>query len=340
MSSTVSNQEKRQIGLTTLWRNGTSNPDQLQQLTKYSTRSMKRLMPQLEAEGEVTRKKYHRESEISPNKLEVIEIWLEEKPTMSCQAIAIKLGTTYQLEVSAETVRRHLHQHQINYRYRMDMPNLTDHHKLVRKNWCKNHLNFPWDHVIFTDESWFQLERNTVKLWSRHQQKAKKSVKVPAVMVWAAISSCGPLALSVNTGGVTAQRYIGILQESFLPAVNAFGLQEWYLQQDNAPAHRAIVTQNFLAENNVQVLDWPALSPDLNIIERVWAYLKKVVEKRMIDDEAEFGPEVFNIEHLQSLIVDEWHAISDNRPDFINNLYSSIGLKLNQCYHKGSDTVE
>ncbi|GFS18804.1 transposable element tcb1 transposase [Elysia marginata] len=37
-------------------------------------------------------------------------------------------------------------------------------------------------------------------------------------------------------------------------------------QQDNARAHTARYTQQFLKQSNVQVLPWPALSPDLNPI--------------------------------------------------------------------------
>ncbi|GFS27599.1 transposable element Tcb1 transposase [Elysia marginata] len=38
-------------------------------------------------------------------------------------------------------------------------------------------------------------------------------------------------------------------------------------QQDNARAHTARYTQQFLEQRSVQVLPWPVLSPDLNPIE-------------------------------------------------------------------------
>jgi len=41
-------------------------------------------------------------------------------------------------------------------------------------------------------------------------------------------------------------------------------------QDDNGPVHRARRVMNFLEDENVQHLDWPAMSPDLNPIEKIW----------------------------------------------------------------------
>ena len=39
---------------------------------------------------------------------------------------------------------------------------------------------------------------------------------------------------------------------------------------DNARPHSAAITRQLLATNNVNFLDWPANSPELNPIEQVW----------------------------------------------------------------------
>ena len=49
--------------------------------------------------------------------------------------------------------------------------------------------------------------------------------------------------------------------------------------QDGAPSHRAKSVKNFLASNNIPLLEWPGNSPDLNPIKNAWKMLKDEVEK-------------------------------------------------------------
>ena len=71
--------------------------------------------------------------------------------------------------------------------------------------------------------------------------------------------------LVVIQGNLTAVRYRDqVLMPHVFPLVNAHNLT---FQHDNARAHVARVCRDFLNQNNVQVLDWPPYSPDLNPIE-------------------------------------------------------------------------
>jgi len=50
------------------------------------------------------------------------------------------------------------------------------------------------------------------------------------------------------------------------------------LMQDNVRAHSAVITRNFLRDNDIEVLQHPAISPDLNPIEHVGLHGKKTSE--------------------------------------------------------------
>lgn len=47
------------------------------------------------------------------------------------------------------------------------------------------------------------------------------------------------------------------------------------MQQDNARPHTAAVTHNHPAADDINVLDWPALPPEMNPIEQIWCELER-----------------------------------------------------------------
>jgi transposase len=46
---------------------------------------------------------------------------------------------------------------------------------------------------------------------------------------------------------------------------------------DNARIHTAQVVANFIANYEIQPIEWPLYLPDLNLIEHLWWHLKKLL---------------------------------------------------------------
>ncbi len=95
-------------------------------------------------------------------------------------------------------------------------------------------------------------------------------------MVWGTICSDGSRSMVWVNGNIDSQSYCRILDENLF---EKFDISSMLFQHDNAPSHISKYTQNFLENRNLELLPWPPYSPDINIIEKVWALIKDHVYK-------------------------------------------------------------
>lgn len=108
-----------------------------------------------------------------------------------------------------------------------------------------------------------------------------------------------------------------------------FGKDAFVFQQDGASPHRAAATIKFLNEK-VKILEgdykWPANSPDLNVIEILWAIIKSRLDTTNIKNEMELFKEVERI----------WNEIPI---ETINLLVKSFYVRLQACLRYNGESL-
>lgn len=132
-----------------------------------------------------------------------------------------------------------------------------------------------------------------------------------SVMVWACFSyyGVGPIHWIQNI--MDATQYVHILQNVMLPYAEYEMPLKWTFQQDNDPKHTSRLAKSWFQDNNIDLMEWPAQSPDLNPIENLWCDIKKEVA----------GAKPKNNNELWTVIREAWLKIPNSR---CQNLVTSM----------------
>ncbi|GFU17568.1 transposable element Tcb2 transposase [Trichonephila clavipes] len=193
-------------------------------------------------------------------------------------------------------------------------------------------------HDALYNESRFSLssDSNRILIWRERRSRNHPSNIIErdryggrGVLVWGGIMLGSRTDLHIfDAGSVNGTRYCN---EILLPYVRLFrgamGLQFLFMD-DNAPCHRTVAAEQLLESEDIERMDWPARSPDLNPIEHVWDFLRRRLAALTL-------PPV-TIRELRLALQDEWAVMPQQ---LIDTIIFSMGRRCETCLAVRGDHI-
>lgn len=112
-------------------------------------------------------------------------------------------------------------------------------------------------------------------------------------------------------GTMIADTYRTILEQHMLPHATETMDEDWVFQDDNDPKHSSRLVKNWIQVNNVNRMEWPSQSPDLNPIEHLWEELERRIRTKNYSKPTD----------LMNALQQEWNRIPTN---VLRNLVDSM----------------
>lgn len=274
-------------------------------------------------------KRSGRPSLISDREYRRLERIVKRDRRAALNDITVRFNENRDRRVCSKTIKRRLREHGFKrgiYKKKVVVKTVN---RVKRVSWCrekrwKSVQNF-WQCVIFSDESQVCVgQDHRVYVWRKADEgwrpdlvgrRAQPSFQV---MVWGCICFEGVGTLTRVDGNINANKYINILEDNIWPVITRhFPRNNYLFQDDNAPVHRARVVKEYTARNRLKCMSWPAQSPDINIIENVWLYIKRKLQVRVnfINSSQDLYNEILRI----------WQDID---VEYIRSLYKTLPKRI------------
>jgi DDE superfamily endonuclease len=170
-----------------------------------------------------------------------------------------------------------------------------------------------WKKVLWSDET--KINRigsdGRVYTWKKKGEPLTDRTTIPTVkhgggnnlMVWGCMGWNGVGVLTEVQGLMDAVQYCEILDGGVVESFEKLemGEGERIFQQDNDPKHTSKRAAKWFEDNNIQVMAWPAQSPDINPIEHLWVHLKNRLKEYPTPPKGVF--------ELWERVEEEWNKI-------------------------------
>ncbi|GFV25400.1 transposable element Tcb2 transposase [Trichonephila clavipes] len=237
-------------------------------------------------------------------------------------------GTT----VSRQTVYRRLEHIGLYARRPVRCVPLISTHCHLRLTWSREPALWTpqqWSCVMFSDESRFSLQSDSRRtlIWRvpgtrYHQENTIERHRYGGAgwLVWGGIILGSRTDLHVQSETMTGHIYRDVILEQHVRFFRGTMGAEFVLMDDNARLHHANIVDESLRSEDINRMDCPAYSLELNPIDHVWDMLGRRIAARQ--------PLPTCLPELWRALLDEWCNIPQDQMD---NLILSMPRQCKAC---------
>ena len=138
-------------------------------------------------------------------------------------------------------------------------------------------------------------------------------------MVWLMVIPNGLLSHKFTEGKFCSKDYIGLLRSSIVPIIKLNYGEDCFFQEDNCAIHKANAVQNFMKNSKINILNWSARSPDLNVVEDIW---------KLLSNDIYDGVQFRKISDLKEKINNVIHQFNCTKREKLKELFLTIRKRL------------
>ena len=91
--------------------------------------------------------------------------------------------------------------------------------------------------------------------------------------------------------------------------------------QDETSIHTARIIKKWLADNEIEVMNWSLYFSDLNLIEHIWRHLKEWIHEHYPELETLISSDQMIKKHMMKTLQETWAALND---EFLEKLVLSM----------------
>ena len=113
--------------------------------------------------------------------------------------------------------------------------------------------------------------------------------------------------------------YINLLKHYAVPLMKLNRIENFQFIQDNCPAHKSRKTTQFVKDHNINVLEWPVRSLDINLMEDI---------RRMVSNIVYEGKQPINLIGLEEKMQYAVNEININKRHDTLGRYESFQKRL------------